>query len=125
MNLGPLEKDIMEIFWNSEKSDARTVCEKLNKSRDIAYTTVNTTLSRLYDKKLLKRRTIKGRGGLRYVYWSADSKNEYVEGTIRDTIDDLLSRFGKATIQYFSDNLNLSKEEVKSLERRLEELQNE
>lgn len=125
MNLGPLEKDIMEIFWNSDKNDGRSIHEKLNKSRNIAYTTVNTTLSRLYEKKLLKRRTIKGRGGLRYIYWSSDSKSDYVESAIKDAIDDLLSRFGKATIQYFSDNLNLSKEDIKMLERRLEELQDE
>jgi predicted transcriptional regulator len=125
MNLGPLEKDIMEIFWTSEKNDARTIYERLNKSRDIAYTTVNTTLSRLYEKKLLRRRTVKGRGGLRYIYWSSDSKKEYVRSTIDDTIGILLSQFGKATIQYFSDNFNLSKDDIRVLERRLEELQNE
>jgi len=125
MNLGPLEKDIMEIFWNSDRNDARTVHERLAKTRDIAYTTVNTTLSRLYEKKLLKRRTVKGRGGLRYVYWSSNSKSDYVEGVIKNTIDDLLARFGRATIQYFSDNLNLSPQDIKMLERRLEELQNE
>lgn len=51
--LGPLELQVMEVVWSSGKSCVREVVEKLE-SR-LAYTTVMTTLDRLFKKGLLNR----------------------------------------------------------------------
>jgi predicted transcriptional regulator len=123
--LGPLERTIMEVFWEKKKADARDVYYELNKKKKTAYTTINTTLTRLHKKKLLNRRLVKGRGGYRYVYTIAKSKPTYIDHVIRSTIDDLLVRFGNRTISYFSESLNLSEEDVEKLRARLEELSHE
>ncbi|HEV2298122.1 MAG TPA: BlaI/MecI/CopY family transcriptional regulator [Candidatus Acidoferrales bacterium] len=53
--LGRLELGVMEILWSSRgESSVRDVVQKLN--RPLAYTTVMTTLDRLYKKGLLDRR---------------------------------------------------------------------
>ena len=52
--LGPLEAEVMEILWAHGECSVREVVRKLD--RDIAYTTVMTTLDRLYKKGLLSRR---------------------------------------------------------------------
>jgi len=52
--LGPLETEVMEILWNSEECDVRQVQRRLSGNRK--YTTVMTTMARLYRKGLLKRR---------------------------------------------------------------------
>jgi len=52
--LGPLENNVMEILWANGDSNVRDVAEKLD--RPLAYTTVMTTLDRLYKKGLLLRR---------------------------------------------------------------------
>jgi predicted transcriptional regulator len=52
--LGPLEISVMEILWNFGESNVHDVSEKLD--RKLAYTTVMTTLDRLYKKGLLTRR---------------------------------------------------------------------
>jgi len=52
--LGHLEFRLMEILWSSGESNVRQVAEKLN--RPLAYTTIMTTLDRLYKKGLLRRR---------------------------------------------------------------------
>ena len=44
----------MEIMWTGGESNVRDVAEKLD--RQLAYTTVMTTLDRLYKKGLLERR---------------------------------------------------------------------
>ncbi len=52
--LGPLEIEIMEILWTRGESSVRDVVEEL--TRPLAYTTVMTTLDRLFKKRLLERR---------------------------------------------------------------------
>lgn len=123
--LGPLERAIMEVFWEKNQADARDIFSELNKRKKIAYTTINTTLTRLHKKGLLKRKLVKGRGGYRYVYTTAKSKPKYADHVIRTTIDDLLMRFGNRTISYFSESLNLSDEDVEKLRVRLKELSHE
>jgi len=52
--LGHLENTVMEILWERGASNVRDVSQKL--ARPLAYTTVMTTLDRLYKKGLLDRR---------------------------------------------------------------------
>lgn len=52
--LGYLENAVMEILWSNGEANVREVAERLE--RPLAYTTVMTTLDRLYKKGLLERR---------------------------------------------------------------------
>jgi predicted transcriptional regulator len=52
--LGHLEACVMDILWSADECNVRDVAEKLD--RPLAYTTVMTTLDRLYKKGLLARR---------------------------------------------------------------------
>lgn len=51
--LGPLEMQVMEVTWAVGRCSVRDVVEKLNSK--LAYTTVMTTLDRLFKKGLLER----------------------------------------------------------------------
>jgi predicted transcriptional regulator len=51
--LGPLEIQVMEVLWNGGERSVRDVAEQLD--RKLAYTTVMTTLDRLFKKGLLDR----------------------------------------------------------------------
>jgi len=52
--LGRLESEVMEIVWNRGESSVHEVAQQLE--RPLAYTTVMTTLDRLFKKGLLDRR---------------------------------------------------------------------
>jgi predicted transcriptional regulator len=52
-SLGRLEFDLMLILWSRGESNVRNVVQQLD--RALAYTTVMTTLDRLYKKGLLDR----------------------------------------------------------------------
>src|SRR5271168_3472605 len=52
--LGSLELELMEILWPGGENSVRDVVPKL--SRPLAYTTVMTTLDRLFKKGLLDRK---------------------------------------------------------------------
>ena len=51
--LGPLEIHVMEVLWDNGESSVRDVMEKMGNK--LAYTTVMTTLDRLFKKGLLDR----------------------------------------------------------------------
>ncbi len=53
LHLGPLEIDVMEAMWSFGAGNVRDVVGRLE--RKLAYTTVMTTLDRLYKKGLLER----------------------------------------------------------------------
>lgn len=52
--LGRLELELMQILWSRGESNVRDVVQHLE--RPLAYTTVMTTLDRLYKKGMLERR---------------------------------------------------------------------
>ena len=62
-NLGPLESDVLQVLWSKGESSVRDVLEQLD--RPLAYTTVMTTLDRLFKKGLLDR--YKAERSFRYV----------------------------------------------------------
>ena len=52
--LGPLEVAVLEILWTRGESNVRHVVERL--ARPLAYTTIMTTMDRLFKKGVLNRR---------------------------------------------------------------------
>ena len=51
--LGPLEEDVMDVVWRLGSGNVRDVVGRME--RNLAYTTIMTTLDRLYKKGLLAR----------------------------------------------------------------------
>jgi predicted transcriptional regulator len=92
--LGPLEAEVMEVLWRGDEATVRTVVEALNAAaaKPRAYTTVMTTLHRLYRKGLLSRH----RDGSAHVYGARVSRAAYREARTRATIEALLAQYGDA-----------------------------
>ena len=72
---GHLERDVMEIMWQLEAASVRDVQQRL--PRTPAYTTVMTTLDRLFKKGFVSR----VRRGRAFVYSAAHSR-EQVEAAV-------------------------------------------
>lgn len=51
--LGPLERQVMEVLWRKKECSVRDVLDRLPRAK--AYTTVMTTLSRLFSRNLATR----------------------------------------------------------------------
>jgi predicted transcriptional regulator len=119
--LGPLEANTMEAIWNSEKKpvSVREVYEALKKTKNIAYTTVMSTMDRLFDKHLLDRKIEKGRGGLYYVYWPALEKQIFQKTVVREVLSSLIGNFGEVVANCLVDETCLNEEERKALKEQL------
>lgn len=86
-SLFDLEADVMEIVWSEawQAFSVGDVHQRLEKERDIAYTTVMTTVSRLHDKGLLGRE----RDGKRYLYHPLMDKDEFLRSMAREVLGSL------------------------------------
>lgn len=84
LRLHSLEAEIMDIVWSLrfETFTVNDVLQVLEQRREIAYTTVMTTLARLFEKGLLERE----REGKRYVYSPRVSRQAFLESTAREVL---------------------------------------
>jgi len=53
--LGELENKVMETVWELGKASVRDVLNNIKSQKQLAYTTIMTVMSRLYDKDILTR----------------------------------------------------------------------
>ena len=122
--LGPLEASIIGVIWNSEKKPLRVreVYEKLKKKKNIAYTTVMSTMDRLYDKSLLDRRIEKGKGGLFYVYWPRLEEQNFKKSAVREVINSLVENFGEIVTNYLVEEAASDEQELKALKEQVENI---
>jgi predicted transcriptional regulator len=83
--LGSLERDVLERLWAMDgEASVRRVQEAFESA--LAYTTVLTTLDRLFRKGLVERR----RDGRAFLYRPRLSQDELRQGVASDVIDSLL-----------------------------------
>ncbi len=120
MQIGDLEAEILSAVKRLGDASGSEVLKELRKSRDIAYTTVTTTLDRLYKKGLLSRKETLGRGGIRYIYTS--KHDAHVEGKIVEgAISRLLSAFGTHAVAMIYQKLEeIPKSELEEMKERVE-----
>ena len=83
--LGTLERPVMEIVWGAEHVTVRDVQSRLD--RPVAYTTVMTTLDRLYKKGFVART----RSGRAFVYRATGSRAQAEAAVASGVVAGLLS----------------------------------
>jgi len=115
--LGQLESDVLSMLHELDEAPARTVRGRLEaEGRRIAYTTVATTLGRLWSKGLVRRRRESCRGGERFVYRTVDFERRYLRQMLRGVV----RLFGPAGVVHLNEELaKLDPAEERSLRRRL------
>src|SRR5687768_12766030 len=106
--LGPLETEIMEVVWELGEVTVRDVHRRLLSRRDIAYTTVMTTLGRLSDKGLLRREEEQPA----HHYIPLVSRDQYATSTVKSVVDWLIGHFPDPAVAYFLDRVEKEDEQV-------------
>jgi len=84
--LGKLEREVMDIAWRHGEIRVRDVFQAFEGR--IAYTTLMTTLHRLYKKGVLDRR----KQGRAFLYSPRVSPLEFEQGIAKDVIEGLIDR---------------------------------
>ena len=99
--LGDLECEIMELVWKKANPTVtvREVFEALKKERQIAYTTVMTTMVRLSEKGLL---IIVDKAGLANCYSPADTREKFIHKSVSWVLKQFSKDFPTQTQEYFA-----------------------
>jgi predicted transcriptional regulator len=85
-SLGSLEQDVMSLAWQRAEISVREACERLGSS--VAYTTVMTTMDRLFKKGLLERRKV----GRAFVYRAAATRQQLENAILSSLVDAVSDR---------------------------------
>jgi predicted transcriptional regulator len=112
--LGELETAVMELLWREASLTVNQVEERLQRRRQIAHTTVLTTLDRMRRKGYLTREKM----GKAFVYAPRHTREEFERGLAQEVLDALLWGLGEPVVSTF---VELVGEDEAKLER-LEEL---
>src|SRR5205809_885847 len=99
MELDELELAILRTVSNLKSATSGTIYEKIRKSRDIAYTSVTTTLYRLVDKDLIAVR----KESEKKIYYRLKEDRAYRKAMAL-MIDRVVDTFGGTAISYLLEN---------------------
>jgi predicted transcriptional regulator len=99
--LGRLEEAVMDVLWRGGDLSVRDVQTQL--ARPIAYTTVMTTLDRLFKKGFVSRR----REGRAFVYTAALARHEMAATVTSGLLNDVLSSDSLSARPFLSNLVDL------------------
>jgi predicted transcriptional regulator len=106
--LGPLEERLMEVVWRSAGPlTVREVCGRHRGPGAPVYTTVMTTLDRLFHKGLLSRYKV----GNAFAYRAAMTRQDVHRRIVEETVSALIERSGDPVLAAFVDAAASANEE--------------
>jgi len=118
--IGELESDVLEVLKSKGQATAADVMESLKENRNIAYTTVSTTLDRLFKKRLVERKAMPGPGGTKYLF-SLGKDEKLKRKIVESTLDRITSAFGETAYSAIYRRLDsLPEEELDRLKKQVE-----
>ncbi|MBI3984326.1 MAG: BlaI/MecI/CopY family transcriptional regulator [Candidatus Levybacteria bacterium] len=101
-SLGELEKQVMDIVWETKSCSARDVLGKLNLKKKLAYTTIATILQRLHNKGFVKR--IEDKRG--YLYSPKLTRKFYTKSIAQSFLRKFIDSFGDSAIASFAQSVD-------------------
>jgi predicted transcriptional regulator len=101
--LGVLQAQVMDIYWGRKSATVREALEAMNgpRRKKLAYTTVLTLVTRLWQRGLLEREA-EGRG---FRYRAAKSREALLGELSEELIDRLLDDFGDVAVAQIGERL--------------------
>ncbi|PYL80724.1 MAG: hypothetical protein DMF21_07805 [Verrucomicrobia bacterium] len=99
MELGELELAVLRAVRNLRSATSGAIYDEVRRSRDIAYTSVTTTLYRLVDKDLVAVR----KESEKKIYYRLKEGRAYRKA-MASMIDRVVDTFGGAAVSYLLEN---------------------
>jgi len=118
MSLGPLEQEVMRCVWQQKTCTAREVWNCVSLNRKIAYNTIQTIMTRLMQKGMLKRML----NGKTHHYQPVVKQKKTLTFLIRQAMSSFTKSFGEEALIAFVDGLeDLSDETRQKLINKLQQ----
>jgi BlaI family penicillinase repressor len=121
--LGPLERRVMDLLWEGREMSVHAVRDRFGPA--VAYTTLMTTLDRLFKKGLLTRR----KAGRAFIYAAATTRDTFEGRVAADVVAGLLGHHHDSPLPLLSHLVEAVGEQdarlLDELERLVQEKQGE
>ena len=114
--LGALERDVMAVVWSHGEISVRDACVRLGSA--VAYTTVMTTMDRLFKKGLLTRYKV----GRAFLYRASATREEMEGAVAAELVQSLLQRDGGEPLPILSSLVDAVSDRDRALLDELERL---
>ncbi|QDU01889.1 Transcriptional repressor CopY [Gimesia chilikensis] len=118
--LTPYELELMDVIWDLGKASVQDVCDAL--PRDLAYTTVMTTLSLLVQKKKVLKRVKNGRA---FIYQPVVSREEVSRSMLSQIKQVLLKDSLPSLMLNLLEEENISEDDINALKEAIRKLENQ
>jgi predicted transcriptional regulator len=111
--MGPLEAEVMQIFWKQGPSLVSEIETILNQGRSapLAYKTVLTICTRLGEKSLLSY----DKEGRAFRYRPVKSRQEYLQDQAARATNEVLETFGDLAVAGFVDRVAADPDQLAAL----------
>tara|TARA_B100000029_G_scaffold198492_2_gene196783 strand:+ start:14898 stop:15308 length:411 start_codon:yes stop_codon:yes gene_type:complete len=117
-SLTDLELDVMNVVWRLNRATVRQIVEALQSFRPLAYTTVQTVLSILTEKKVVEY-TCEGRA---YVYSAIVQPEGVRKETVKALVDKLFSGSSQSLVLHLIESDSVTTEEAEQLRHLLDQI---
>lgn len=119
MELGELEILLLQTLREVGETSPGKIFSEMKKKKDVAYTSVTTTLYRLVDKGLIKKRS----ESKKRIYYSIDEKGQKYNDLVEKMTTGIINAFGSQAISHLVENIeSLSPEETEELRKAIDNL---
>ena len=102
-SLSPLEGDVLRVLWACGHMRVREIHNILKKEQQVALTSIAVMLDRLHQKGLVEREAEPARGGLRYIYFTVQRREDVERRMVERAVDKIIERYGEAAVSYFME----------------------
>ena len=118
MQLGELEKQVLEYLWKTQPADAKQVYRYFEKNRGGSLNTIQSTLERLFKKDLLGR----VKHGHAYQYYPKVARHELIGQLIKSVTHDFVAEDENSVVAAFSSiSEDLDEQQLDKLETMIEQ----
>lgn len=118
-DLGAAELEVLRALWDDEPATVRQVLNRLHhRGRNVAYTTVQTVLTRLEAKGFVRS----NKSGLAFVYRSLVSREKLGRSRLRDLADALYDGAAGQLVLQLVRSERLTRDEIAELQMLIQRL---
>ena len=120
-DLGELQRTVLETVWELGEASVHEVRERLNRSKQLAYTTVLSAMQKLEKAGWLDHRA----QGKSYVYCATQTRDQAGAGSVRRLVKRLFDGDALAMFSHLIRTSDLSEEDLQELRKMINEKKQE
>jgi len=109
--LGRVQLQIMQVLWDRGRANAREITDALNKSNEIAHSTVQTLLRQLEAKQAVAHEVEERT----FVFYPLIKENKITRQATRELINKIFDGSAAGLVAYLIENEKIPKSELERL----------